>query len=740
MSVTFARVVVNLSLDRPFDYVIPARLAGRVHVGSRVRVPFGRGKGCRDAYVVDILTESAWPDCKEILAVEGEKPHLPQSLVTLAEWMADYYCCAREQAVRTLLPAVIRQGKIHAKKQLHIALAGDESLAQTVPELDKRAPKQAAIMHVLLVHHEGLLNSILKEAESTSSAARALEKKGLVTIAQKDVGRDPFANADVARSTSLSLTADQARAVSAVNQGIDAADGSSFLLHGVTGSGKTEVYLQSIDHCLAQGKQAIVLVPEISLTPQTCERFRARFGDTVCVLHSGLSDGERFDEWMKIHEDKASVVVGARSALFAPFRALGLIVVDEEHENTYKQSEAPRYNARDVAVVRGKIEGAAVVLGTATPAMESIHNCQVGKYTLLTLPKRVDDQLMPSVEIVDMREEAAARGMPQIISRRLQSLIDGRLDRGEQVILFLNRRGYASQMMCLKCGYVAKCSECSAAYTYHRKREFLMCHLCGQLQPAHKTCPACGDADIRYSGLGTEKVEAVTRKLFPRARVARMDSDTMTAKDAYAKTLTAFKTGKTDILIGTQMIAKGLHFPNVTLVGLIFADLGLHIPDFRAGERTFQLITQVAGRAGRGDITGKVIVQSYTPFHAALEFARQHDTNGFTASELEERKILQFPPYTHMALVHFRGTDEARLQGVCDQFIQAVSPHLPPGTEIIGPMPSPIARIKGKFRYQILLRTHRVTQLGRVLRHVTIGKSMPSGVDVQVDIDPLSLM
>ncbi len=735
----FARVVVNLSLDREFDYAIPPHLRSSVQVGSRVRVPFGRG-GARDAYVVGLASSSDYAACKEILAVEGERPQVPDNLVRLARWLSEYYCCAREQGMRAMLPAVVRHGKVGRKMQAHIALLPTADLARELPELEKRAPKQAAVLRVLVLRHEGPLADILREAGASAAVARALAERGLVALNRQAVDRDPFAADLVLPTQALSLTAEQTAALAPIVAAISARQAKVFLLHGVTGSGKTEVYLQAIDRCLAEGGETIVLVPEISLTPQTCERFRARFGDTVCVLHSGLGDGERFDEWTKIHSGRAKIVVGARSALFAPFTNLRLIVVDEEHETTYKQSEAPRYHARDVAVVRGSFEQAVVVLGSATPAVESLHNCRLGKYQLLRLRQRVDAQLMPIVEVVDMRAEAASQGGAQIFSRQLQAQIRDRLDRHEQTILFLNRRGYASQMMCLKCGHVAMCGECSIAYTYHRQAGSLMCHLCGEVKQAPTACPACGDADIRYSGLGTEKVEAVANMLFPKARIARMDSDTMVAKDSYRKTLGAFKAARLDILIGTQMIAKGLHFPNVTLVGVIFADLGLHLPDFRAGERTFQLLTQVSGRAGRGDVPGRVVVQSYTPFHAALEFAKHHDVDGFVASELEERQALQFPPFTHMALVQFRAEVEALADEVANQFAAVLKPHLPRGTEVIGPMPAPIARIKGKFRYQLLLRTPQIVKLAGVLRHLTVGRKMPTGVEVVVDIDPLSMM
>ena len=442
-----------------------------------------------------------------------------------------------------------------------------------------------------------------------------------------------------------------------------------FLLHGVTGSGKTEIYLQALAHALEQGKGAIVLVPEISLTPQTVERFKARFSSgklqtLVAVLHSHLSTGERHDEWHKIRQGRARIVIGARSAIFAPVEPLGLIIVDEEHEHTYKQEEAPRYHARDVAIMRGQMEGAVVVLGSATPSLESYYNCKKGKYTLLELPERVDNQKMPHVRVVDMRQAAYKEKGPPIFSPQLKEAITQRLERGEQTILFLNRRGYSTALQCPKCGYVAQCPNCSLALTYHRIEQKLSCHICGHNEKVPSVCPnpKCKNPAIRYAGTGTQKVEELLGKLFPTARVRRMDADTMKRKDDYRKTLGDFRAGKIDILVGTQMIAKGLHFPNVTLVGIIYADLALHQPDFRAGERTFQLLTQVAGRAGRGDVEGEVFVQAFAPFHPAIQYARRHDFTGFYEQEMEFREQLKYPPLSRVALLTLKGRNEDKVK------------------------------------------------------------------------------
>ncbi|MEO6034861.1 MAG: primosomal protein N', partial [Verrucomicrobiota bacterium] len=442
----------------------------------------------------------------------------------------------------------------------------------------------------------------------------------------------------------------------------------TFLLHGVTGSGKTEVYLQAIAHALEKGNGAIVLVPEISLTPQTVERFKARFSSgplktLVAVLHSHLSGGERHDEWHKIRQGRARIVIGARSAVFAPVDPLGLIIVDEEHENSYKQEESPRYHARDVAVVRGQMENAVVVLGTATPSLESFYNVTKGKYALLELLQRADDKKMPVVRVIDMRQVARKEKAPQIFSHQLKEAITQRLEKKEQTILFLNRRGFATSMQCPLCGYIAECPNCSVSLTYHRAAEKLACHICGHEQKAPTICPEpkCRNPQIRFSGMGTEKVENTLAKLFPHAKIKRMDSDTLKRKEDYRNILGDFKRGKIDIFVGTQMIAKGLHFPNVTLVGIIYADLSLHVPDFRAGERTFQLLTQVSGRAGRGDIEGEVFVQAFTPFHPAIQFARRHDFAGFYEQEIEFREQLKYPPLSRVALLTIKGRNEEKV-------------------------------------------------------------------------------
>jgi primosomal protein N' (replication factor Y) len=521
-----------------------------------------------------------------------------------------------------------------------------------------------------------------------------------------------------------------------------------FLLHGVTGSGKTEVYLQALAHALEQGKGAIVLVPEISLTPQTVERFKARFSSgklqtLVAVLHSHLSAGERHDEWHKIRQGRARIVIGARSAIFAPVEPLGLIIVDEEHEHTYKQEEAPRYHARDVAIMRGQMENAVVVLGSATPSLESYYNCKRGKFALLELPERVDDQKMPHVRVVDMRQTAhKEKGIP-IFSPQLKEAIQQRLERKEQTILFLNRRGYSTSLQCPKCGFIANCPNCSLALTYHRTEQKLSCHICGHNEKVPSVCPneKCKNPAIRFAGTGTQKVEDVLAKLFPHARVKRMDADAMKRKDDYRRILGDFRTGKIDILVGTQMIAKGLHFPNVTLVGIIYADLALHQPDFRAGERTFQLLTQVAGRAGRGDVEGEVFVQAFAPFHPAIQFARRHDFTGFYEQEIEFREQLKYPPASRVALLTLKGRNEEKVKFSAEHLKRELDKKLGEFKDLIlaGPAPAPLPRAETFYRYQIMLRTRAMSKLSQTLAKIIGTLTLPDDVTLTVDIDPVNL-
>jgi primosomal protein N' (replication factor Y) len=790
-----ARVTLEIALRKEFDYFIPPELAEQVDVGSRVQVPFGSRKvlGC----VTGLAEESAHAALKPILKVIGAQTLVTPKILKLARWIGEYYCCAPETALKSVLPEAVRHEQANWRERLHVR-------ALPVPgELPKLPARQKEVWRILQERPELPLSELLVLAKTTAATVRRLEDRGLVTIAAEISERDPYAREHILPTQPLPLNPAQANALAAIITAMDVGKSevqslkskvqsapqaevqgskfevqgsmfdvrcsmldvqasaptppsspssprsSTFLLHGVTGSGKTEVYLQAIAHVLEQGKGAIVLVPEISLTPQTVERFKARFSSgplqtLVAVLHSHLSAGERHDEWHKIRQGRARIVIGARSAIFAPVEPLGLIVVDEEHEHSYKQEEAPRYHARDVAIVRGQMEGAVVVLGSATPSLESYYNCGKGKYTLLRLPERADDKKMPVVRIVDMRQTFRPGKAGPIFSPQLKEAIARRVEQKEQVILFLNRRGYSTSLQCPLCGYVAECPNCSVSLTYHRHENKLCCHICAHVEPVPAVCPnaKCRNPAIRYSGVGTQRVEATLTKLFPHARTVRMDSDVLKRKEDYRRILGDFRVGKIDILVGTQMIAKGLHFPNVTLVGIIYADLALHQPDFRAGERTFQLLTQVAGRAGRGDIEGEVVVQAFTPFHPAIQFARRHDFEGFYAQEMEFREQLKYPPVGRIALLTLKGRNEEKVKFSADYLKQELQKAMVGIKDLVlaGPAPAPLVKAETYYRYQIMLRAQRMAALSQRLAVLIRSLTLPEDVTLAVDIDPVALM
>ena len=745
-----ARVMLDLALRREFDYSIPPGLEGRVEVGSRVRVPFG--PGLRLGVVTALAESSEQKTLKAIDEVLGEQSLLTPKILDLARWLAGYYCCSVEHALRSVLPEAVRKQEAGWKERLYVHALPPGGAS--VPEL---TPRQLSVWNIIEEWRELPLQELVRLAETTPATVRKLEDKGYLVIAPRREERDPYAHERFLPTQPLVLNAEQQTALASIRKAIGpsgslpeagATPPGVFLLHGVTGSGKTEVYLQALAHALEQGRGGIVLVPEISLTPQTVERFKARFSSgplrtLVAVLHSQLSAGERHDEWHKIRQGRARIVIGARSAVFAPVDPLGIIIVDEEHEHSYKQEEMPRYHARDVAVVRGQREGAAVVLGSATPSMESYYNAKRGKYALLELRNRVTDTRLPVVRVVDLRQERRkGRGSgPSVFSEPLREAIQQRLERSEQTILFLNRRGFSSSLQCEQCGFVAGCPNCSVSLTFHRHDQEIRCHICGYAASVPTQCPQCANPRIRFSGIGTERVEDSLRKLFPHARVSRMDTDTLKRKDDYRKVLTEFRTGKIDILVGTQMIAKGLHFPNVTLVGIIHADLALHIPDFRAGERTFQLLTQVSGRAGRGDVEGEVFVQTFTPFHPAIQFARRHDYEGFYDQELEFRQQLRYPPLARVALLTLQGRNDDKVKFSADHLAKAISARLAGWPDLIlaGPAPAPLMRAETLYRHQILIRTRAMARLSLELAVVQQGLALPEDVALGIDIDPVDL-
>jgi primosomal protein N' (replication factor Y) (superfamily II helicase) len=742
---SYVRVIIDRAIHRELDYAVPEGLMNRVGVGSRVRVPF-REKSAL-ATVIAVTEQSEAKGIRPIEALVGETPILSERLLELGRWISGYYCCPIETVMRSLLPQVIRRAEVGWKKQLFVK-PGRKVDNEELEKLRRRAPRQAELLEAILRLEAPVRAShLLRQTSLDNQTLRALVKRGLVELREEAVVRDPHADEQFIATSNLILNPEQTHALKEITQALDAPEKSRpILLHGVTGSGKTEIYLQAIRAALDRERTAIVLVPEISLTPQTVDRFKGRFAnvqDAVAVLHSHLSEGERHDEWHKIHSGRARIVIGARSAVFAPLKNLGLIVVDEEHETTYKQEEAPRYHARDVAVVRAKIEKCVAVLGSATPSLESYHNAATGKYRLVTLTQRIDEKQMPLMRIVDLRQERRKEKAATILSEKLRAAIADRIEKREQTILFLNRRGFSTSLLCSNCGEARNCPNCSVALTFHRHPAVagrLSCHLCGHSAAVPKKCPACGKDALIYAGFGTEKVESIVSQIFPKAVVRRMDADSMTRKEAYRETLRNFRTGKIDILVGTQMIAKGLHFPNVTLVGIINADLALHLPDFRAGERTFQLLTQVAGRAGRGETSGEVFVQTYTPFSPSIQFARHHDFAGYFQQELEFREHCDFPPFKRAILITVRSGHEGRAKLSAETLQRRLKEALPEEFILGDASPAPLEKLQGQFRFHILIRGEAIIRLSRLVRETLDKLPFPEDVTVTVDVDPYQLL
>ena len=733
-----AKVIVDLSLDREFDYLIPDDLVGVITVGSRVEVPFGHS--WKTGFVMALADSSSFPDLKSIRNTVGEGAYLAEDVIQLARWISDYYLCPFELTIRTMLPAPVRRRDARFRKQKLVDIT--ETGKKVAADGAIKAPKQKTVLDWLVKNGPSPQREVIAECSVTTAVIKALEEKKWVEAGEGKRIRNPFKDHQVVPTLPLHLMPQQKDALDACCKAIDKKEPEVILLNGVTGSGKTEVYLQAIAYTVAQGKGAIVLVPEIALTPQTVDRFRARFGDVVAVLHSDLSDGERHDEWHRIRKGDARIVVGARSALFAPLPNPGLIVVDEEHEHSYKQDESPRYNARDMAVMRGHIIPCAVILGSATPSLESVLNVRKGKYRQVVMPHRIDHRKMPAMRIVDLKLDAEASGRPNVLSADLVEAIRIRLDKKEQVMLFLNRRGFSSSLLCPKCGEAPKCNQCSVTLTYHKATQKLMCHFCASEFPVPTRCPnpQCRDPNFKHAGIGTQRIEEVVNKIFPHARIVRMDSDTMTQRESYRTVLGDFRTGKIDILIGTQMIAKGLDFPNVTLVGVVLADMSLQVPDFRSAERTFQLLTQVAGRAGRGDVSGEVIVQTFSPHHWSIQAARRMDFEAFADQELAFREELEYPPYSHMICLTCRGPDAAVVESAIQKVADGMNAANLKGITISGPAPSPLARLKGQYRFQLIFRSRQTAAMTRPLREVLRGMKWPKNVGFAIDVDALDFM
>jgi primosomal protein N' (replication factor Y) len=738
-------VALNKPLRRYFDYLIPEQMRGLVMVGGRVRVPFGHQKSVL-GYCVGLREESEVPRdrLRTVKKPVDDEPVFTPKMLRLARWMADYYHCAMGEAMAAAVPSAVRSTRKRKKVQCARLLLGEEEARKKADELFDRSPAQSKTLRTLAqMGGEPSVVELKRTAGVSRSSVKALARKDLIEIEKQVVeSEDPLSHLEAELEEPYELTREQRAAYDTITSRVQRGRFDVMLLHGVTSSGKTEVYLQSIAEVVEAGKQAIVLVPEISLTPQTVRHFRSRFRN-LAVLHSRLTESQRRRYWHQIRAGEADVVIGARSAIFAPVPELGLLVIDEEHENSFKQDNVPRYHARDVGIMRAKFDDALVVLGTATPSLESYQNASTGKYTALHLRRRIGDRPMPPVEVVDMRHEWAGKGQPRVISERLESCMRGSLKRGEQVILFLNRRGYSPFIKCPRCGYTMECERCEITLNYHRHINVVKCHYCGKERRPPPRCPECGNQEIRFGGTGTERVERAVNRLFPESGVLRMDSDTMKTRTAHEETLGEFRGGQAGVLVGTQMIAKGLDFPNVTTVGVVNSDVSLHLPDFRSRERTFQLLAQVAGRTGRGPAGGRVILQTFLPEDPSIRAAAEHDYEEFAEKELQMRRRLRYPPFGRMVRFICRGPDPKAIEKYMKNLVERLKylcREAGDGSQVLGPSPAPIAKIKRRHRYHALLKGPNSSSVHKLLEELEGHLDGPSGAKVLVDVDPLSML
>ncbi|HZJ57754.1 MAG TPA: primosomal protein N' [Clostridia bacterium] len=709
----YAGVIVDQAhpaIDKIYHYEIPEDLKAGIQIGMRVLVPFGAGNRNIDAYIMGLNKEIFIPHnrVKPIKEIRDPYPVLLPELVPLVWWMKKEYHCLTIEAIRCFIPPGLRRnmdGKVEKMVFLKVETNIDEKIAQ----VESRSRYMAEILRIL---NEGDGISLPELADMAGGAPlssfKNLEKRGWIFLEDQEVYRNPWDQPIDVLETELEPTKEQAIAIETIGEGISMSQGI-YLLHGVTGSGKTEVYMHLVEKTLKNRKRAIILVPEISLTPQTVGHFKKRFGADVAILHSRLSTGERFDEWRRIYNRQVNIVIGARSAIFAPLQDLGLIVIDEAHDDSYKSESRPRYHTIGLAAQRSKEQGAVLVLGSATPSLDDFYNSEKGLYTRVTLDHRINYRPLPGVEIIDMRLEIK-RGNRSIFSQKLYDELQGALSRGEQAIILLNRRGYAQFVSCRSCGYVVKCNNCDISMTYHSKSNVLKCHYCGNTKPYPRICPECKSTYIKHFGVGTQKVEQEIGRLLSSARIIRMDMDTTSTKGAHQRILDAFRHREYDILLGTQMVAKGLDFPNVTLVGVVTADTSLNLPDYRSSEKTFQLITQVAGRAGRGSREGKVIIQTYHPDHYAIQYSSKHDYLGFYNEEIKIRNQFKYPPFSHIVRVLITGEIEDNvIKTALDikkwmEYKGAEDPIIKSGTIELGAYPAPLERIKNRYRWHVLAR------------------------------------
>jgi len=735
-----ARIIFSAGPTEGYDYLVPDPLRESIAPGKRVRVPFGRANRLQVGYCVQLESRPLGTQTlKSLAAIVDRQVLLSPRMLDLTRWIADRYLCPWGQVLDAVVPAGVREQSGTRETTL---LSVSPEILDRIDKLEL-PPKQVQVLTRLARLDRPLgAPQLARLAGCTVAPINALRKKGLLVAFKSREFTPAEPGANPTRDTNLILNPAQQNALTEIITSLQRGAATTFLLYGVTGSGKTEVYMQAIAEVLRYGRQAIVLVPEISLTPQTVARFRSRFGE-VAVLHSHLTDADRHRHWQKIASGRVSVVVGARSAIFAPTPHLGLIVIDEEHESTFKQETAPRYHARDVALERARSHGIPLVLGSATPALESWQAATRGDFHLLRLPHRVEDRPLPAVGTIDLRLELDGEYRTGAISRVLRRAMEQSLAEGGQVILLLNRRGFATHIQCPACGLVLRCPSCELALTHQRAREIALCHYCDYQCPAPTRCPNCNSPEVRYAGRGTQRLEAEVRALFPDFRALRMDSDSMQSAKSYEQGLDAFRSGDVRILLGTQMIAKGLDFPDVTLVGVVNADTALHLPDFRAAERTFQLLTQVAGRTGRGPRGGRVLVQTLNPDHPAVRAAVKHDFEAFAAQELPLREMLGYPPYGSLIRLVVRGPKslvaEEFTSHIAAELRKRLASDIPP-VRVLGPAPAPLAKLRDLYRFQIQLQGPSGALLRAAVTDVTVALNPPDDVQWIADVDPVSML
>ena len=731
----YAEIILNseaIEIDRPFTYKVPLDMEEKVKVGQIVKVPFGVRSKPVEGFILDLKAEEEMKvsfKMKRILSVENEEPVITEDDLKLINFLREEYLCKYIDAIRLLIPVGILKGA-KSKSRNVIVFINDN--------LEKIKNKDGYIEIIDFIKRNTgkyTKTELSKEHGFSIYKLNKLMEHGLIKSEEEIVFR--YNTREYNKDVQKNLTVEQSMAIKEIEE----SEENLILLKGVTGSGKTEVYMRIVEKTLEEGKSAIVLVPEIALTPQMIERFKGRFGSNVALFHSKLSDGERFDEWYRVKEGKASLIIGARSAIFLPAKNLGLIIIDEEHENTYKSDQNPKYQTKEVAEYIAKLKGCKVILGSATPTIESYYRAISGEMKLVELNHRVDNKPMPKMMLVDMREELRS-GNKSLFSRRLYASMKEKLEKGEQIILFLNRRGFSTFVSCRSCGYVFHCEDCDISMTYH-KNGFLVCHYCGKTKKQPNLCPKCGSKYVKFFGAGTERVEEEVRRYFKNARILRMDVDTTRAKDSHEKIYNAFKAREADILIGTQMVSKGLDFPNVTLVGILAADMSLNLPDYRAAERSFQIITQVAGRAGRGDKEGEVIVQTYTPEHYSLQYAKKYDYENFYEKEFTIRAMMGYPPFGRILLINGSGKNEDELRKQMIYLGEKVKEKAEEfgGLEVLGPTPCIIYRIKENYRWQIIIKGEFSSKFSKSIKDILYDKAnnVYNDIRVSMDINPNSL-